>query len=1813
MGLGWFVFVAAQAVAAPLVCDANSDQVIDSRDIALINAARNKLATGADDPRDPDRNGRITVADARTCSQRCFLAGCALASSIPAPKVNAGNDQTLSLPYPQGIGSAPLNGVVTEIPASSVPTTAWSLLSGPAQVTFADAALTQTLAHFAVAGTYQLRLTVSGNGINISDDLQITVTEPLNTAPQLTPVGDRTLTLGSSLSLQVVASDSNPYDTLTFALDAAPDGVALRAPAMLQWTPGAGQIGTHPLTVRVTDSGGLADTQSFYVTVNNANQAPKLAVLANDTTAAQADYNKTLTATDADGDTLVYSLLAGPTGMVLSGNSLSWQPGAADVGSHAVKISVVDTSGAFDAAAFTVKVISNTAPVAVSDTYHVRVGETLTVPAAGVLTNDIDPDGSPLSALKLTDPDKGTLVSFSADGGFTYQAPAAFTPPGLNPGALWRAQINNTMTSLVVDINRDGTPDFTTAYYGGLIARDGRTGAELFNYPRGDGAQAIGAGCDNFAASSGIAGIAAGDVDDSGDISFVMSVNCGEYGAIQGMDDHFMAINGSQITAGKVNVRWLSERLTLPHPGAYATSTASAPASPPIRPQSTFSQFAGGKPTLARLTAGGGVKLLAHTVVGKGYGYYLGLEGFDSLHNPVSSSTPRELYAGCRAVTGLPADEGRLCRVTWILNAATGAVEQVLTAPNPNAEPASTNWRPWRTNPPIIADLDGDGQVEIISGGDVFRLVNGVWTFAWQSRFEPQSVAVADVDNDGQAEVVMYIGEYNDGLRTAADTGIVIYRHDGTLLRRLPLPVAGQLIIGAMTVADVDGDGAADILYPANGYLYAHRADGRLLWVFAVPDSVEPTGGFTPSPSAQADRTNTAPVQVYDLNLDGKPEVIMNADRRLFIIEGSSGHELWSVDNEGYGFDTSSLALADMDNDGHIDILSLSGSRWNCGLVPCLGSAFAISGSDHNWAPGPKVFNQMQFRPGAVNDQGGILYDASVRRDFRVHVQQGTVVDPRARQGTRFDYVANDGVSSSNTASALIEIEPTNSPPEITSLPPTGLLSVSPYTRPTYQITAKDADPGDTIHYELVATTHPFAFSGGRVNVNATTGVVDFYTGPCGSYGGPCDLGNVVVVVAAIDSQGARTEQSFVVTIGYNIAAVPNVVGQPFNSALETLQNATLRPRLLREQYAAQPAGTVIAQSPEAGAESIARGTSVGLTVSKGLQPVVVPNVVTQSESVAAAVLGARGFAVQVTRQYSDTVPAGQVIAQNPPAGNEVPPGNATITVSLGSGLIVRLHRNYTSADQVITLGVVAVDQDGGESPFPGAALSVTPAAMPYLGALPSADSSSIMPGLDTRGAFRVAATDTTTGRSASAEFVVAPPVAIGDADPFAQLSETINGVTTLLREARQAGLAGDGPTMRERTRAAVLLWRSFDQSVLRLSAPGAPELGFMPRVTDMAGFGVAQTPDDLINYASFKTVAEKLDALVMGLRKRGTSIIEVNNLFAEVSTAAEPLASMAPSEYGLIRTRSKHTLIVAHLIPDWMDALMNDLGGTIGMAPAPAAPDAPPLDAAGGTVGALDTSTTLLDRLAGYVKGIGDWFIKPAAASTLAEQLTIVALEEALDQINILKQIQDAAMKQAHQVGAMVVLASQIKASLHGQELVEVVAGSSLSLRLFHAPYSMIEGFNLESEDPRINNVMVIGPDVVASIPGIVDLARKTAQFKFDFTLPWKSANDARKLFSDGLKNIKELLEQAGKPVDGSWRQFTHTAGEGCIFSTAPSCVELIWSSGFISVYNLVDEDGNRILPLASPIIFLVHNPLDGQFYFATPPFIPYWVGQSQ
>ena len=77
------VLLAGQAWATP--CDLDQDGDVDLDDVTQLQRSlpgRPKVS-GPDDPRDPDRNGRIDILDARVCVLRCTLPRCARVSPTP--------------------------------------------------------------------------------------------------------------------------------------------------------------------------------------------------------------------------------------------------------------------------------------------------------------------------------------------------------------------------------------------------------------------------------------------------------------------------------------------------------------------------------------------------------------------------------------------------------------------------------------------------------------------------------------------------------------------------------------------------------------------------------------------------------------------------------------------------------------------------------------------------------------------------------------------------------------------------------------------------------------------------------------------------------------------------------------------------------------------------------------------------------------------------------------------------------------------------------------------------------------------------------------------------------------------------------------------------------------------------------------------------------------------------------------------------------------------------------------------------------------------------------------------------------------------------------------------------------------------------------------------------------------------------------------------------------------------------------------------------------------------------------------------------
>ena len=97
----------------------------------------------------------------------------------------------------------------------------------------------------------------------------VSFVERVNRPPVVLPIPDQTTTVNQLYVFNVLAFDPNFGDVLTYSLRQFPSGMEINeTTGLITWnTPTDTDIGSHPVTVRVTDSGGLFDEQSYTLTV----------------------------------------------------------------------------------------------------------------------------------------------------------------------------------------------------------------------------------------------------------------------------------------------------------------------------------------------------------------------------------------------------------------------------------------------------------------------------------------------------------------------------------------------------------------------------------------------------------------------------------------------------------------------------------------------------------------------------------------------------------------------------------------------------------------------------------------------------------------------------------------------------------------------------------------------------------------------------------------------------------------------------------------------------------------------------------------------------------------------------------------------------------------------------------------------------------------------------------------------------------------------------------------------------------------------------------------------------------------------------------------------------------------------------------------------------------------------------------------------------------------------------------------------------------------------------------------------------------
>ena len=260
----------------------------------------------------------------------------------------------------------------------------------------------------------------------------------------------------------------------------------------------------------------------------------------------------------------------------------------------------------------------------------------------------------------------------------------------------------------------------------------------------------------------------------------------------------------------------------------------------------------------------------------------------------------------------------------------------------------------WYSSP-AVADLDNDGQAEVIGAAYTLWVLNGAtgavkWSAANGSRVWP-GVGVADLTGDGTLEVIAGRGSDQLTVYTAAGA---------TLWTRNPF---GGGEVRTLAVADLERDGQVEII--------VGRASGgatRQLSVYAPDGSVR--AGWPARRDGELGYgwgMYNANVGVADLNHDGYQEIIGPTDTHYITALDRNGNQLstharynaynpvgpkvWSqvgvhvsdaVDLRGYAncgtehrpnFANSAPTLADVNGDGTREVVVV-GNVYNCGTDP---------------------------------------------------------------------------------------------------------------------------------------------------------------------------------------------------------------------------------------------------------------------------------------------------------------------------------------------------------------------------------------------------------------------------------------------------------------------------------------------------------------------------------------------------------------------------------------------------------------------------------------------------------------------------------------------------------------------------------------------------------------------------------------------------------------------------------------------------------------------------------------------------------------
>ncbi len=266
------------------------------------------------------------------------ITNCACACCWNTPPLLGGqNNQTIG-----ELTTLTVNNLAADadVPAQTL---TYTLLGAPSGAGITNGVITWTPTEAQGPGTYTITTWVTDNGspaLSDTNSFRVVVND-VNSVPVLPSQTNRTIIELTLLTVTNTATDSDlPVNTLTYSLLVAPTNAVINTnTGVITWAPTEAQgPTTNTFTTRAVDNGvaPLAATNTFTVVVNESNTPPVLPALGNYAVAPLSTLLVTNTATDPDlpANTLIYTLLVGPTNAAINTNTgvIAWTPTQAQLG-----------------------------------------------------------------------------------------------------------------------------------------------------------------------------------------------------------------------------------------------------------------------------------------------------------------------------------------------------------------------------------------------------------------------------------------------------------------------------------------------------------------------------------------------------------------------------------------------------------------------------------------------------------------------------------------------------------------------------------------------------------------------------------------------------------------------------------------------------------------------------------------------------------------------------------------------------------------------------------------------------------------------------------------------------------------------------------------------------------------------------------------------------------------------------------------------------------------------------------------------------------------------------------------------------------------------------------------------------------------------------------------------------------------------------------------------------------------------------------------------------------------------------------------